>query len=287
MNPALWGGISALGLGTADFMARFSSRGIGHASALFGMLAAGWLILTVWYFATSPGLVTSWAGWHYVVLNGIATTVMTLLLYQGLARGPIAVVAPIVASHPVLVVAVAVLLGAQPTLLQWLGMAVTIVGVVTVAKFAHEEPGLETLPPSHLRTTIIIALGSSVAYAALVLAGQKAVPIYGDFQTLWFGRMVSLAALTVFFCARREAPSLPLRWWPFLFLQGLCDAGGYLALFSGSYGTGAEIAAVTASTFGAVTVILARFILREHVTVAQWFGIALVFAGVVALSWPA
>ena len=287
MTPALWGGLSALGLGTADFMARFSSRAIGHASALFGMLCAGCLILTVWYFATGPALVTTWSGWHFVVLNGVATTVMTLLLYQGLARGPISVVAPIVASHPVLVVAVAVLLGAAPSLLQWLGMAVTIAGVVVVAKYAHEETGFEVLPRSHLRTTILIALGSSVAYAALVLAGQQAVPIYGDFQTLWFGRMVSIAALSMFFMARREAPSLPMRWWPFLFFQGLCDAGGYLALFSGSYGTGAEIAAVTASTFGAVTVILARIILRERVTVPQWLGIVLVFAGVALLSWPA
>lgn len=287
MTPAIWGGFSALGLGTADFMARFSSRAIGHASALMGMLCVGWLILTVWYFATTPDLVSSWAGWHFIALNGIATTVMTLLLYQGLSRGPIAVVAPIVASHPVLVVAVAVLLGAQPSLLQWLGMAVTIVGVVAVAKFAHEEPEAESLPPSHLRTTILIALGSSVAYAVLILAGQQAVPIYGDFQTLWIGRLVSIVALTLFFVTRREAPYLPLRWWPFLFFQGVCDAGGYLALFSGSYGTGAEVAAVTASTFGAVTVILARFILREHVSAAQWLGIVLVFAGVMLLSWPA
>ena len=151
---------------------------------------------------------------------------------------------------------------------------------------AHEERGSEDLPAEHLRTTIFIALGSSVAYAALILAGQQAVPVYGDFQTLWFGRLVSLATLALIFLARREAPYLPFAWWPFLIFQGLCDAGGYLALFAGSYGSGAEVAAVTASTFGAVTVLLARFILREHITPAQWAGIVLVFAGVVMLSWP-
>ena len=250
------------------------------------MLAAGVVMLTVWYAVTGPELVQTWAAWHYVVLNGIATTVMTLLLYQGLARGPVSVVAPIVASHPVLVVAVAVALGAAPTGLQWIGMAATVAGVVVVAKYAHEERGSEALPPAHLRTTIFIALGSAVAYAALILAGQQAVPVYGDFQTLWFGRMVSLATLTLFFIGKREAPSLPFRWWPFLILQGLCDTGGYLALFAGSHGTGAEITAVTASTFGAVTVILARFILKERITAAQWFGIVTVFAGVVMLAWP-
>ena len=288
MNPALWGGISALGLGTADFMARFSSRAIGHASALFGMLAAGVCILTAWYFVTGPELVASIAGWHFIVLNGIATTVMTLLLYKGLARGPISVVAPIVASHPVLVVAAAVLLGAQPTPLQWFAMAVTILGVVIVAKFAREEPDSKQsgTPAEHrLRTTILIAIGSSIAYAVLVIAGQRAVPIYGDFQTLWFGRIVSLAALAIFFLGQRKAPALPFIWWPFLIFQGLCDAGGYLALFAGSYGSGAEVAAVTASTFGAVTVVLARVVIKERIAVAQWAGIVLVFAGVGLLSW--
>lgn len=285
MNPAIWGGISALGLGTADFMGRFSSRAIGHASALLGMLGVGCVILTAWYLITAPALVSTWDGWHFIALNGIATAVMTLLLYKGLARGPISVVAPIVASHPVLVVAVAVLFGAQPTALQWLGMAITIVGVVVVAKYAHEEQGSETFPPAHLRTTIFIALGSSVAYAVLVIAGQNAVPVYGDFQTLWFGRLVSLAVIVMLFCARREAPDLPWRWWPFVIFQGLCDAGGYLALFAGSHGAGAEIAAVTASTFGAITVILARFIIKERITPAQWLGIVLVFGGVLLLSW--
>jgi drug/metabolite transporter (DMT)-like permease len=287
MNPAIWGGVSALGLGTADFMARFSSRAIGHASALFGVIASGVFILTVWYFLADPGLVLTWSGWHFVVINGIATTVMTLLLYQGLARGPVSVVAPIVASHPVLVVAVAVVLGAQPTALQWFAMAVTIGGVIAVAKYTHEAHHSEEKPPSYLRTTIFIALSASAAHAVLVLAAQQAVPIYGDFQALWFGRIVSLVALSLFFLARREAPTLPFAWWPFLFLQGLCDAGGYLALFAGSYGTGAEIAAVTASTFGAVTVILARVFLKELITWAQWLGIVLVFAGVALLSWPA
>lgn len=287
MNPAIWGGISALGLGTADFMGRFSSRAIGHASALLGMLAVGCLILTAWYVITGPELVSTWAGWHFIALNGIATAVMTLLLYKGLARGPISVVAPIVASHPVLVVAAAVLFGAQPTAVQWLGMAVTIIGVVVVAKYAHEEKGAEALPPAHLRTTIYIALGSSVAYAVLVVAGQQAVPVYGDFQTLWFGRLVSLAVIALLFCTRREAPMLPWRWWPFVAFQGLCDAGGYLALFAGSHGTGAEIAAVTASTFGAITVILARFIIKERITPAQWLGIVLVFSGVLLLTWAA
>ena len=103
-------------------------------------------------------------------------------------------------------------------------------------------------------------------------------------QTVWISRLISLASLAVLFLVRGEAPSLPFRWWAVLAAQGLCDSGAYLALFAGSQGPGAEIAAVAASGFGAVTVLLARFFLREAMSGPQWAGIALIFAGVAVLA---
>ena len=284
MNPALWGGVCALGLGTADFLARFSSRAIGHASALLGMLLTGAVILSLWVWATDPPMIWTWSGWHLLALNGVATTIMTLLLYKALARGPVSIVAPIVASHPVLVVALAVMLGARPSALQWGAMALTLVGTLIVAYSAErfEEPGV--ISRSFMRTTILISLASALAYAVLVAAGQYAVPVYGELQTLWVGRLISLATILLFFLARSERPSLPFRWWPVLIAQGMLDAGGYLALFAGSHGAGSEIAAVTASTFGAVTTLLARLILRESIGLMQWSGIIMIFTGVAALS---
>ena len=41
MNAALFGGICAICLGSADFMGRISSRAIGHHNALLGMLEEG------------------------------------------------------------------------------------------------------------------------------------------------------------------------------------------------------------------------------------------------------
>ena len=285
MNPALWGSLSALGLGTADFMARFSSRAIGHTSALLGMLVTGCIILTGWIIATGSQLIWDPAGWHLIAINGVATTVMTLLLYKGLARGPISVVAPIVASHPVLVVALAFAFGARPSLVQWLAMALTIVGVVIVARSASHKSSCEPAPDkAELATTVWISVGSMVAYAVLVFAGQRAVPIYGEIQTLWMGRSISLAVLIGFMAASRQTPSLPVRIWPFLVAQGALDACGYLALFAGSTGQGSEITAVVASTFGVVTVLLARAILKENIGFAQWTGIALIFACIGVLS---
>lgn len=280
MNPALWGGLCALSLGGADFIARFTSRGIGYASALLGMLCTGALVITVWVLVSGAPLRWDASGLWALALNGVATTAMTLLLYLGLARGPISIVAPIVASHPLLVVAFAVLMGVRPGAIQWLAMAATVLGVVFVARSTAHFEGSGGHDRRELRITVIIAFASSLAYAVLVIAAQRAVPIYGELQTLWLGRLFSLAALLLFFVARRERPRMTVRWLPLVIIQGLLDAAGYFFLFAGSDGEGAEIAAVTASTFGVVTVLLARFVLREAVSSMQWAGIALVAMGV-------
>jgi hypothetical protein len=44
-----------------------------------------------------------------------------------------------------------------------------------------------------LRRTVMIALGSALAFALGLMAAQQAVPIYGELQTLWLTRLISLA----------------------------------------------------------------------------------------------
>jgi drug/metabolite transporter (DMT)-like permease len=284
MNPALWGGVSALGLGCADFMARFSGRAVGPVPAYAAVLSVGAVIFTFWVVVTGTPLVWPADKIWLLVLNGIATTVMSVLLYAGLARGPVSIVAPIVAAHPALVVLIAVVLGARPSAIQWAAMAVTVLGAVVIARQVERFERSDHADHAALRTTVLIACAACLAYAVLVSSGQAAVLHFGDIQTIWMSRLISLVAIAVLFAARRERPHVPRSWWPFLLIQGVLDAGGYLALFLGSHGTGAEIAAVTASTFGAVTTILARVVLKESIGPMQWFGIFMIFAGVAVLS---
>jgi drug/metabolite transporter (DMT)-like permease len=284
MNPALWGGVCALSLGCADFMARFSGRALGAVTAYAFVLMIGSIVMTAWVVAWQSPLV--WPAEHIwlLILNGVATTVMSVLLYAGLARGPVSIVAPIVASHPVLVVLIAVVLGARPSAIQWAAMAMTVVGAVVIARQVEHFERPDHADHAEMRKTIGIAAAACLAYAILVSSAQNAVPHFGEVQTLWMSRVISLVTIALLFLVRRESPRVPLAWWPFVTVQGLLDSGGYLALLLGSRGSGAEIAAVTASTFGAVTTILARVILKEQINGVQWFGIVLVFVGVAVLS---
>ncbi len=286
MNPAAWGGLSAVSLGSADFAGRFSSRALGASVALFGVLIVGSIILSIWVWISDTPLVWVPSGVWLLAINGIATMAMTLCLYSALARGPVSVVAPIVASHPVLVVAFWVALGARPSMIQWLAMVATVAGVMVVARFAKHshEPIVRHNP--HLAGTLTIAAVASVLHAIMVVAGQAAVPIYGELQTLWLSRLIGLLSIVTVLVMRATAPRIPWRWWPIVTLQGCLDAAGYLFLFAGSQADGREIVAVTASAFGAVTTLLARFILRERMSWIQWCGIALVFGGIAVLVSP-
>ena len=108
--------------------------------------------------------------------------------------------------------------------------------------------------------------------------------MYGDFTTLWASRLIGLTSLLLVMALQRQRPHLPLRWWPLLLAQGLLDAGAYAALVAPGDSDDAAFAAVTASAFGAVTVLLAWVILRERIGALQWLGIAMIFVGVGYLS---
>lgn len=134
MNPALWGGLSAVSLGSADFTGRFTSRALGVNSALFGILLVGSTLLSAWVWLADTPLIWDLSGLWLLLLNGISTLVMTLLLYTALVRGPVSIVAPIVTSHPVLVVIFWVSPGTRPSIIQWGAILTTFIGILLVAR---------------------------------------------------------------------------------------------------------------------------------------------------------
>lgn len=286
MDMIALGAMSALSLGSADFIARFTSRRFGAIRSLLGVLVLSTTGLVAYLTATGWG--ANWPLEHawLIACYGVATAVATLLLYQALALGPVTVAAPIVAAHPALIVAVATMLGQPSTAVQWAAIAATIGGAVVVARFSPEESDGKSAAP--VRRTIAVAAAACICYAALVVFGQMAVRIYGDLQTVGAGRIVALVTLLPFLLlgTRRPEANGPAGCiiLCLLALQGVLDLGGHLFLFAGSLGSQPHIVAVVASCFGAITTLLGWLILRERVSQPQWGGIALVFAGVAALT---
>jgi len=282
MISALLGLSSALGLGVADFMGRFSARALGATLTYGGVLFVGATVATFWLLASEQQLIWSPMGCAIAVAHGVCVSVMCILLYMGMARGPIAVVAPIVAAHPIFVLAVNVSMGVRPSTLQWAAMASIIMGSVIIARGAIAESdgqhGENNWP------SVLIAFGACLAYAALVLTGQAAAPLIGEFQTMWIGRCSGLVFIAVILLLQRQRVRIPAKWIPYVGLQGLLDTAGYFTFLAGANTAAPHITMVVASAFSVVTVLLARLVISEPVTKTQWGAIALIAAGTAALS---
>lgn len=284
MNAALLGLLTALSFGTADFLARSSTRAFSAVVSLGAVMAVGSIALTVWIWLGGQPLVWSVPGILFAVLHGVATCAMCLLLYAGLARGPVSVVAPIVAAHPALVLLAAVVLGSRPSPVQWAAMAMILTGGVAIARLAGANADHSAVGREALRRTLGIALGACLAYALLILFGQAAARHVGELQTTWIGRLTGLAIIVVLLLARGERPRVGLAWMPILVAQGMLDTTGLLALSAGGNSDAPEVTPVVGSTFSVVTVLLSAIILREAVGARQWVAILMIVAGTAALA---
>src|SRR5262245_48378939 len=138
MSAVVLGLLTAVCWGCADFVARFTGRAVGPDVALSGMLVVSAVLLTLLALLTSAPLLESLAGWPLILATGLAVMAATLLLYAGLARGPIGIVAPVVGAYPAFSILFGLAAGVVPTGPQWGAILVVMAGVAVVARFAPE-----------------------------------------------------------------------------------------------------------------------------------------------------
>ncbi len=258
MNPALGGLLTATAWGTADFIAHYTGRALTTVVALFGMTLVSGLAFVVLVAVQGTELVWSGDGLWALLLGAVGILLGTLFLYWGLARGPVSVAGPIVSAYPAINLALAVVQGKVPELMEWFAMLAVMGGV---------------------------ALVGTVGFAFGIAGAQEAAKSYGELQTVMAMRLIGILLLGGYFLLyTRRMPRIPMRWWPVLTLQGMLDGTAYVTLLLGSQGEDGVIAVVIASTFSAVTSVLARVILKEPMNWLQWGGIGGIVCGVATLS---
>ena len=285
MTPVLWGALSGLCFGCSDFLTRIVGRAIGPSNALFGTLSTGALGMTIWVVIEGSPVIWNGTGAVWLAASGLAFMVGTLFLYMAYARGPISVAAPLVASFPVFILIWVLVLGIPPTLLQWLGMAVTMTGVMIVARTGRLTAAAEPTGSQGHPLTVTYALVASIILATAIMAARESSIYYGELHTLWLTRVIGTAVLVLYLMVTRTPLRIPLRWWPVLTFQGMLISVGFLVLFIGAAGEGAALAAVAAAPAAVVTALLARSFLREPIPAAQWMGIVVVIIGVAVLGY--
>jgi drug/metabolite transporter (DMT)-like permease len=288
-------GISAaLGWGVADFSARFPSRRIGAYRTLMIMQLFGFLALTIYLWqsaAFSRGMAPGWKPWVFAIIAGLINTVSSLGLYRSFEVGVMSIAGPVSSAYPALTVALALLSGERIHVLRAAGLAVTFIGVIFAAlSFASDKPALgsgsDHASEAHLSKGAALAILAAIGYGVMFWwLGFHVIPLVGSAVSVWVVRITTLSVLVLVGIPTGKALPLPRGniWW-FLLVVGLMDTFAFVANNAG-LGTGhVAVVSVLASLYGAVTVLLSWIFLRERIERTQWFGIVLIFVGVVLVS---
>ena len=190
---------------------------------------------------------------------------------------------PITMAYPATSVALAAVLGSVPSFVQIVCILIILGGALLVSR-GEDESGEEPVDPARRRKTIVCALLAHATFVIAILAGQTAAPLFGEIESVWLSRIAgtALMLLLLFLPAKEERPRIADM--PLLFLFGFLDVLGISLVFAAGKADQPELATACATASGAITVVLARIFLREHVAPLRWVGIATTFIGVAGLS---
>ncbi len=286
----LFGLLTALTWGGADFVARFATHRIGTLRTMLYMQLIGFLLLTTFlpllggwgHLADGSG----WQPWAWGFLAGFLSAGSTLALYRSFEIGKMAVVAPLSASYPSLTLLISWMTGDHLAGIRIAGILLTLLGVVVVAGGEHAagENGAAAIRKNGRGMGWAIA--ASIGFGLLFwLLGIRVVPRVGAVQAVWMIRLTStvLAAAIIFLSKQpMRLPQGKVRW--MALSMGAFDTGAFVLSNRGMQMEQVAVISVLGSLYGAVTVGLAAIFLREHLSRWQWAGIVTIFAGIYLIS---
>jgi drug/metabolite transporter (DMT)-like permease len=203
---------------------------------------------------------------------GVTVLVGLGAFYRGLAIGAMGIVAPISAAGPLVPLAVDAARGTTPAALQWLGIALLVLGVATLS--------WERSPAGRAK----LATGTGLAILAALTFGLFFVGIDAgaDESGAWAVIAARAAAVCVgTLAAVATSTSLnPTRsLLPMLVLIGVADtAANVLIATATTYGA-AGIVAVLSTLYPVVTILLAWLVLGERLGRSKRVGGAVALAG--------
>ncbi|WP_170554151.1 DMT family transporter [Ruegeria atlantica] len=275
MSALALGLLAALCWGFHDLAVRYVSQSVSVIAALMAVLVAGALL--------QFGLVAIWAGFapmsakavSYAVVAGGFYLLAGLSMYAAFQRGPVRLVAPLVASYPVLSVTLAIWRGSEVSIWHWLAIIAIGVGVSIVSTRTDDSTEYPAAGP-----TIAFSILAAIGFAATFALGQYAAELGDEFTVSLIGRLTAIPVLAAIAIAYRKSLWPGTRALPLLCLMGALDAVAILCVVSAGGLPNAQYASVTASIFGLFTIVLAWAILREEMAFVQWLGCVVAFAGI-------
>lgn len=268
--------------GVADFQGAIRARHVGPlVVACFAQIAGTALLVAALLVVRDP--FPGWAIWIPGVVAGIAGSVGHVVFYAALSRGPMGVIAPILAMSAAGPVLFAILWsGERPAPLQLVGLVLCVLGVVLVSRHAGEGDTRHGRYGAVPLALLAIAIGT-VMYVSLDMASEQS-GLWGVGAQRSVSLPILLVLVAVLVYARGAGSGRPPKGaFRAIAPIGLMDTAALLMFAIATSMGELSLAVVLASLYPVVTVLLARFRLGEHLALVQRVGAVVAFAGVVAI----
>ena len=255
---ALWG--------SADFLGGTLTRRNTALDVVLSTQAVALVVLLVWA-PLSGDLQLTGAHVAWSVAAGLVGLLALGSFYRALADGTMGVVAPIAATGVVLPLAVGMLTGDRPSTLQLVGIGCAVTGVVAAGgpDFRAARDGRASRRP--LALAVVAALGFGAIMWFIAEGGETSLV-----TTLLGMRLTSVVCLVAVALAIRRGPRLAVVDLPWVVLVGVLDLGANAAYGVATQDSTLSIAAVLASLYPVVTVLLARRFHAERLSRTQTVG---------------
>ena len=269
---------ASLGWGIADFTAGIASR---RTSALVVLWSSQWIGLALAALAALAVGLSEPTGVDllYAAGAGVALTVALGALYRAMAVGAMAIAAPIAATGVAIPVVVGLAGGDTLSVIQGLGVAAALVGVILCSREPREKRGAGGP----------IAAGVGLALVAAIAGGLTQVCLAGASSAgvLWVllvqRAIVGALALTAVAIAGGSArPARELL--PAIVTIGVIDLVATGLFTAATIHGEISVVAVVGSLYPIVTVLLAFAVLSERLALHQTVGVFAALGGVAAIS---
>lgn len=273
---------SAILYGAGDFFGGFTARRANTTAAVLVSQAAG-LLLLILFLPLLPHAALRERDIWWGVAAGLAGGVGIALLYRALAIGTMAVVAPVTAVWAVIVpVAAAALDGERVSRLSAAGIALALVAIVLVSRPRDTGAPQRRRSPRRLPPGLLLAFASGVAIGIFFLALARTSG-NGGMLPLVAARSASVAlfagvAVVTKARVRMATPTALLA-----LAGGSLDMTANALYLVATHHAALSITATLASLYPASTIVLARVVLGERLSVWQSVGIWLALAAIVLI----
>lgn len=284
---ALFALATSLLWGLADFGGGMLTRRAPALTVVLVSQVIAALVLGVIVVATGGWSEAGGQLW-FAVAAGVVGPVAMLSFYKALALGPMGVVSPLGSLGVAVPVAIGLIAGERPGLLQFAGVAVAVAGIVMAG-----GPQLRGAPVQ--RRAVLLTLVAAFGFGAVMsLIAEASTTVTGLFLALFVQRVTNSAVGGLALCVsvRRGGRALPQDGGvaavraalPALAFVGLADVAA-----NGTYSIAAQngpvtVAAVLASLYPVVTALAARGFLGERLRGVQAAGAGLALVGTVLLA---